>query len=309
MLESLSPSATTFPSNLTLGKLTLIMNVTIIGHGSLMSGRGLSFSGVLQVRKARIVALTNCRRGFAKLSRYGDRFATDLEVTRLPLAGRWLALAESPNGEVEGLALTVPFEDACRLAKREGYQPEAFQRLAEYASTRGTDLAQFLWRLHEEVAHDVVSYRRQLFRLTGYTSPHYIPHPIRLENAAYALVFLAPGFEGTGADDVIAIRRQTNMPTIMTLAQTWRHKPNDDQISYFLSCLLGGVHGINVRDLLLTVREEPVLIERIKSRLGETLAHEKELFLTATSLTPTDYHQTFGEAGAALQRSGLQDLL
>lgn len=308
MNETLS-SVTTFPGDLTLGKLTLIMNVTIIGHGSLMSGRGLSFSGVLHVQEARIVALTNCRRGFAKLSRYGDRFATDLEPAQLPLMGRRVALAAPPNGDVEGLALTVPLEDACRLAKREGYNPEAFQRLAEIASRRGLDLVTLLWRLHEDAAHDVINYRRQLFSLIDYTSPHYIPHPICLENTEYALVFLAPGFEGTGADNIIAIRQQTNIPTVMSLAEAWRRKPNDDQIAYFLSCLLGGVHGINIRDLGLTIREEPILIEQIKNRLGEILNREKELFLTTTSLTPTNYHQIFGEADLALKRSGLQDFL
>ena len=299
----------TFPRELTPGKLALRMNVTIIGHGSLMSGRGLSFSGVLQVRQAEIVALANCRRGFAKLSRYGDRFATDLAPTRFPLMGRRVTRGSSITSEVEGLALTVPLADACRLAKREGYNPEAFQRLAECADARGSELAAFLWRIHEEAAHDVVGYRRQLFSLTSYTSPHYIPHPVSLGNAAYALIFLAPGFEGTGADDVVAIRQQTNIPTIMNLAEAWRRKPNDDQIAYFLSCLLGGVHGVNVRDLLFTDQEESMLSEKIKDRLGEVLDREQELFLTATSLTLPDYQRTFGEKDAALKRSGLQDFL
>jgi predicted metal-binding membrane protein len=75
------------------------MDVTIIGHGSLMSGLGLSSSGTFQVSQARVVALAGCRRGFAKLSRYGDRFATDLEVTRLPLQGCVMSPAAAPSGE------------------------------------------------------------------------------------------------------------------------------------------------------------------------------------------------------------------
>jgi len=302
-------SAMTFPGEPTLAKLALLMNVTIIGHGSLMSGRGLSFSGVLQVQKAGIVTLTHCRRGFAKLSRYGDRFATDLEPTHLPLTGRRVTLTEQPSSEIEGLALTVSLTDACRLVKREGYSPEVFQQLAEIAITKGLDIASFLWSLQQESEHDLVHYRRQLFSLTGYTSPHYIPHPVYLENAECALVFLAPGFEGTGADDIISIRQQTNTPTIMSLAETWRHKPYDDQVAYFLSCLLGGAHGVNVRDLLTTAHEEPRLCGQIKNRLVETLDREQALFLTATSLTQTDYQQIFGEADVALKRSGLQDFL
>jgi len=274
-----------------------------------MSGRGLSFSGQLQVRKACIVALRNCQRGFAKLSRYGDRFATDLQLTKLPLEGHRITPDSSPTGNVEGLALTVSLEDACRLSKREGYHPEVFRRLADLALAQELDLASFLWRLHEAAEHDVVKYRRQLFILTGYTSPHYIPHPVSIDGMEFALIFLAPGFEGTGADNIVSIRQQTNIPLIMSLAEAWRRKPNADQVSYFLSCLLGGVHSIGVQDLLATVREEPILAEKVSTQLSEILPQEQELFLTATGLTMTAYRQTFGEADAALRRGGLQDFL
>src|SRR5205809_1024521 len=94
------------------------MDVTVIGYGSLMSGQGLSLSGTFQVRQAFVVALANCTRGFARLSRYGDRFAMNLEITRLPLEGRVVSLASTPNGAVEALALTMPPDHLCRLAKR-----------------------------------------------------------------------------------------------------------------------------------------------------------------------------------------------
>jgi len=285
------------------------MDVTIIGHGSLMSGRGLSFSGKLRVRKAFIAALAHCQRGFAKLSRYGDRFATDLQAFHPPLQGRKATSAFPPTGDVEGLALTVPLEDACRLSQREGYRPDALRKLADLASARGLDLAAFLWRMHEEAGHDVVGYRRQLFALTGYTSPHYIPHPVFVDETDYALIFLAPGFEGTGSEDVFSVRQQTNIATLMSLAEAWRRKPNDDQVSYFLSCLLGGVHGVSVHDLLSTVGEEPALTEKVKTQLGEVLEHEQEQFLTATGLTLAEYRQAFGATDAALRRSGLQDFL
>jgi hypothetical protein len=284
------------------------MDVTIIGHGSLMSGRGLSFSGKLRVRKAFIVALAHCQRGFAKLSRYGDRFATDLQVSKLPLEGQKVTL-DSPPLKVEGLALTVSLEDACRLAKREGYNPEAFQKLADLALAQGLGLSAFLWRVHEEAAHDLVGYRRRLFTLTGYTSPHYIPHPVSIGGTEHALIFLAPGFEGTGSKEVVSVRQHTNIPVIMSLAEAWRRKPNDDQVAYFLSCLLGGVHGISVHDLLSTIREEPALTEKVSTQLSDVLDHEQELFLTATGLTAAEHRQTFGEADVALKRSGLQDFL
>ena len=281
------------------------MDITIIGHGSLMSGRGLSFSGALQVHKARIIALPYCRRGFAKLSRYGDRFATDLELVQLPLVGKMSTIGTAPTEEVEGLALTVSLVDACRLSQREGYNPAALQQLADMAQAADLNLAEFLWQLDAENEHQVVQYRRRLFALTGFTSPHYIPHPVWLDDKDYALVFLAPGLEGTGADEVISVRQQTGVTTMMSTAETWRQKPNEEQLSYFLSCLLAGAHGVSVHDLLSTVREAPELAKMLKTQLNAALQQEYEQFLTVTGFTTVEYRNIFGEPSTALIRSGL----
>ena len=230
-----------------------------------MSGRGLTFSGTLQVKDAFIVALKHCRRGFAKLSRYGDRFATDIEAQQFPLEGERVSPSTAPNGEVETLALTVFLDDFSCLVKREGYSPEAMRQLTELAHKEKKPLADFLWGIQGDVGHDPVRYRRQLFALTGFTSPHYIPHPVRLAEVGYALIFLAPGFEGTGSDEVVSVRQQTKIPAVMNTSKTWRQKPNDDQLSYFLSCLLGGVHGVNVQDLLASVTDDPTLTSSCKT--------------------------------------------
>jgi len=285
------------------------MDVTVIGYGSLMSGQGLSSSGTFQVRQAWVVALAGCTRGFAKLSRYGDRFAMDLEVARLPMEGRVMSPTSSPDGEVEALALTVPLDDACRLAKREGYNPAAVRQLAERAQARALSLADFLWEVHAEAEHDVAAYRRRLFALTGFTSAHYIPHPVRLMDAGSALIFLAPGFEGTGADEVISVRQQTGIRALMSTREAWRRKQNEDQLSYFFTCLLGGVHGIGMHDLLATVSEEPMLAAELMSRLEESLEQERARFVTATGLTPERYQCFVGEPRLALARSGLGDFL
>jgi hypothetical protein len=285
------------------------MDVTVIGHGSLMSGQGLSFSGTLRVKAAGIVALPGCVRGFAKLSRYGDRFATDVESHRWPLTARLVAPTSAPDGEVEALALTVSLEDFCRLVKREGYNPAAMQHVATVAGERGQSLADFLWHVHEEAAHDRVAYRRRLWELTGFTSSHYIPHPLQLAGGSRALIFVAPGFEGTGADEVISVRRETGIREVMNTYETWRRKPNEDQLAYFLSCMFGGVHGVNVRDLLQSAEEEPLLVERLREQLGKGLAEEQARFLLTTGLSREYYQRTFGDADAALERSGLAEFL
>ena len=285
------------------------MEVTVIGHGSLMSGRGLSFSGTFQLRTACIVALAGCTRGFAKLSKYGDRFATDLELEQPVLEGTIVSPHTAPDGRVEALGLSVSLEDCGRLVKREGYRPEAMLTLVGRARKYGLGVAEWLWRLAAEQAYDLVAYRRQLFSITGYTSPHYIPHPVRLAEAGYAVIFLAPGPQGTGTPDVVSIRQQTGINTILSTAETWRRKPNDDQIVYFLSCLLGGVHGINVRDFLASVWDNRVLAETLYQRIQPVLAEEVECFLHTTGLTPEQYASAFGSAEAALRRSGLGDFL
>jgi hypothetical protein len=285
------------------------MDVTVIGHGSLMSGLGLSSSGTFKVAHAGIVALPGCRRGFAKLSRYGDRFATDLDAITLPMEGRIVPPASPPNGEVEALALTVPLDDFYRLAKREGYDPTVLRSLAQLAQARGTHLADFLWQLQAEAGHQLVAYRRCLFALTTFTSPHYIPHPVRLEGAGIAVIFLAPGFEGTGSDEVISVRQHTGVRSLMSTREAWRQKPNEDQLAYFLSCFLGGVHGISMADFLASVSEEPLLAAELASRLGQALAPERERFLATTGLGLEQYQHSFGEPETALMRSGLGDFL
>jgi hypothetical protein len=285
------------------------MDVTVIGYGSLMSGHGLSLSGPLQVRQAYVVALTGFRRGFAKLSRYGDRFAMDLSITQFPLQGQIMPPASPPNGEIEALALTVSLDDACRLAKREGYSPTALHQLAEVARGRGLELADFLWKLHEEANHDVVQYRRRLFALTGFTSAHYILHPVTLDGVGHALIFLAPGFEGTGSDGVISVRQQTGIQAIMNTREVWQRKPTEDQMSYFLFCLLGGIHGICMQDLLSSVGEEPMLSATLTSRLLSLFKEERIHFLTTTGLSAESYKQFFGHPEAALVRSGLGSFL
>lgn len=285
------------------------MDVTVIGYGSLMSGRGLAASGRLRVQQASIVALPGCRRGFAKLSRYGDRFAMDLELERLPLRGYRIVPTAAPSSEVEALALTVSLADACRLAQREGYDPAVLQQLAQEAQAQGLTLAGFLWQLYSEAEYEVVPYRRRLFAITAFTSAHYIPHPVRLGDAETALVFLAPGFEGTGADEVISVRQRTGIRTVMRTEETWRRKPTEDQLTYFIDCLLGGRHGICVRDLLPAACTEPQLCAQLRAGLAAALVHEVDRFLAVTGLSWVQYQQAFGGVEDALVRSGLWELL
>jgi hypothetical protein len=99
------------------------------------------------------------------------------------------------------------------------------------------------------------------------------------------------------------------MHTIMTTVEAWRRKTNEDQLSYFLSCLLGGAHGVSIHDLLLSVSEEPVLIERLRERLTQVLAEEHARFLVTTGVSFEEYRRFLGDPEEACERGGLTHLL
>jgi len=290
------------------------MDVTLIGHGSLMSGRGLARSGRLRVRSAGIVALRGCRRGFAKLSKYGDRLATDLEIAHSPLEADVVRPADQPDGRVEALGLRVSADDGLRLVQREGYRPAALETLAKRAEADGLGVAEWLWRLAAECEHEVPAYRERLCALTGYTSPHYIPHPVRLgaDDSGlhdYALLFLAPGRYGTGSPDVTSVRERTGIDGLFTTAEAWRRKPNVGQLAYVVSCLLAGVHGIDVRDLLSDVEPQTDLARLLAERMRTEADGEAACFLETTGLSETAYAHAFGGGRTALRRSGLEGFL
>ena len=290
------------------------MDVTLIGHGSLMSGRGLARSGRLRVRCAGIVALRGCKRGFAKLSKYGDRLATDLELAHSALEAEAVSPADQPDGRVETLGLRVSADGGPRLVQREGYRPAVVQTVAERAEAGGLGLAEWLWRLAAECGHEIAAYRGRLCALTGYTSPHYIPHPVRLHAGDsglhdYALLFLAPGRHGTGSPDVTSIRERTGIDGLFTTAEAWRRKPNAGQLAYVVSCLLAGVHGIDVRDLLAGVAPQTDLARRLAEGIRAEAAGEAACFLETTGLSAGSYARAFGGGRDALRRSGLGGFL
>ena len=286
------------------------MEILVIGHGSLMSGHGLSFSGPLRPRRVNIIALDHCDRGFAKLSKHGDRFATDLELDHVPLCGEILQLGTVPDGRIEGLGLVLLAEDLAKLATREGYSAKTVKMLVETAGRTGLGLAEWLWRISTDCRHHLGQYRRELYRLTEYTSPHYIPHPVKLKARGYEILFLSPGpLFGTGSATIRSVRDSTGVSRAFGMEDAWKRKPNADQMTYFLSCLLAGVHGISVRDFLESISGDNSLSRKIQRRLGGSIEEELQIFLRTTSMKPEEYFSCFGETEAAMRRSGLAEFM
>jgi hypothetical protein len=286
-------------------------DVLVLAYGSLTSGFGLHHLGPLRTRSATRVAFTNARRGFGKLSQRGDRFAMVLEPAPGdgPIGARILAAATPADGAVEGLALAIPPVALARLADREGYTSGALQRLGEDAARDGVPLAEHLWAVFAAAGHEVTAFRERLFRRIGYTSPHYVPQPVRLADGRCALTFLAPGAEGTGCDRIVAVRVRTGQTALLDLVEAWQRKPNRTQLAYAVACLLGGVHGIAVQDLLASLAHDGQLGEALRLAVATEQRQELARFLAATNLAAADYFAAFGPASHALARSGLDGFL
>lgn len=272
---------------------------TVIAYGSLMSGLGLASLAPLPAHDVRRVRLSDCRRGFGKLSQYGDRFAMVLAPTRSDAPIRATTIGPTTpldDAGVDALALTLPMPEVARVAQREGYRADALLALARIAEQRGTTLAAHLFALAESVGHDLGRYRRALADLVDYASPHYVPHPVATDADEPALVFLPPGREGSGRPDVVPIRVQTAETRVLVFRDAWRLKPNPSQLDYAAMCLLAECHNLSLADVLDGLTGYPPLARIVSARLEAERAHETRRFRDVLGLSAERYEARFPSA-------------
>ena len=281
---------------------------TLIAYGSLMSGLGLASVAPLPIIDAYRVRLQGCRRGFGKLSQYGDRFAMGLEptATREPIrcapitattpTAHGIDAATSGGAGIDALALTMRVPELARVAQREGYRADALLALARAAEGHGRGLGAHLWAILAGVAFDVAAYRRALADAVDYTSPHYVPHPVATDTNEPAITFLPPGPEGSGRDDVVPIRVQSAETRLLTFRRVWSLKPNAGQLDYVATCVLAEAHNLSLADVLGDVDAYPPLAKRLEARLQLELAAEPARFRDAIGLTPERYAARFPSA-------------
>ncbi len=220
---------------------------TIVGYGSLMSAYGISHQGPIRIARTRRIAVNNARRGFGKASLHGDRFAMVLEPieTARRISG---AISRRYSGSIEALAFDATDAVMPAICQREGYSPSAWASLERFATEADRSVSRYLAVLMDEANGDLVGYRRALYALLGYTSSHYIPHPIDVDGED-AVIFLSPGAEGTGATDVTSVRITTGVCDLMSISQVWQRKPTPAQLDYIAMCWLATAHDIDIGDL------------------------------------------------------------
>ncbi len=276
----------------------------VVGYGSLLSGYGLMAErrggrSKLLARDAWPVIIENGARGLAKPSSHGQYLAMDLEPvdTTEPIKVRVARGIGDPH-EVGGLLLEFDAEWAAKISTREEYDSANFLRLLDIAERAGRPLAEYLLAIAQNAAFNHDAYRRELYAILGYTSPGYIFHPIPLDDGRVAIAAIGSGFHFSGHADVISKRREFNMEKLLDCgaALALTHLPMDraGQLGYFAECLLGGVHGIAVGDLMVPFDADAPWTPELVRHFQRAATGERERFLRATALEERTYLERFG---------------
>jgi hypothetical protein len=291
----------------TEGNRTLL----VIGYGSLLSGYGIlaerrGGASRLVARHAFPVLLRNARRGFAKPSSHGHYLAMDLEPVRIDQQISARVGTGSRNGEIGALGLVFDRHWAGLLARREEYGPDKFLELLAHADEAGMPLGEFLMGIARHAGFDPLAYQRALFGLLGYTSPGYIFHPVPLDDGRVAIAAIGSGYEGSGDPATRSKRREYGFDRLLTMREAIAVRnfelDHEGQIEYFIECILGGLHGIMVGDLMKGLDRSADWGRTLARRFTLACARERDLFLAATALDENRYGATFsGRPDPALE--------
>src|SRR5271167_2443394 len=151
--------------------------ILVVGYGSLLSGYGLlaerrGGASRLIARDVQPVAIRNARRGLAKPSSHGKYLAMDIEP--VDPTKPFVASTGTDDGGIGGLLLTFDREHAPLIARREEYDPDAFERLIGLAESAGKPLGEYLMEIASATNFDLLAYRIKLRSILGYTSRGYI---------------------------------------------------------------------------------------------------------------------------------------
>jgi hypothetical protein len=276
--------------------------ILVIGYGSLLSGYGLlaerrGGKSRLVAREAEPITLRNARRGLAKPSSHGNYLAMDLEPRdrTAPITAR--AGREGEDGAIGALLLTFDRSAAPLIAQREEYAAEHFVRLIAMADSAGQPLGEFLLAIARATSFNLLEYRRALRDMLGYTSPGYVFHPVALDDGRVAIVAIGSGYEGSGDPAVVSRRRECGIDRLHPLPSALQipNLPIDraGQIGYFAECLLGGLHGIAIGDLLDEFDPESESARELADCLARAAGRETDRFIEATSLGHHGYRGRF----------------
>ncbi len=276
-------------------------------HGLYRNGTGiLNKIKILDAFRAQIKA----KRGFAKPS--NNNIFMDLDFF-YKLKGSVIN-KELKQGCLEGLVIKINQKDFPKFCKREGYARgiKLIKDYSEYDS-----IGEELWNLfHDSRDNDsyqfIKEYRKNLRERMNYTSEHYIPHPLEIQNLGYAILFIAPGKYETGNINLPSRKEQEGIFDLMGANDVLKRSNinRNEFFNYTLECLYGGVHGINIRDIIDLISEVPQFLKDLQKKLQiESLVNERTQFANEIFDNLEIYQQKFGNLDQNLRRSGLKSIL
>jgi hypothetical protein len=273
----------------------------VIGYGSLLSGYGLlaerrGGGSKLIARDAFAVRLTNARRGFAKPSSHGHYLAMDLEPVR---RGEPIVAHAGRDGAVGIGAVGLVFdrEWAALIARREEYDSVKFLELIARADAAGAALGDFLLAIARRMDFDLLAYRVELRRMLGYTSAGYIFHPVPLADGRVAIAAIGSGYDGSGDPAVRSKRNELGMDRLLSMREAMEVRSFEldraGQAGYFAECVLGGLHGLAVDDLMAELELGTDWGGELARRFTLAAPGEPERFMRAASLDRERYRERF----------------
>ncbi len=295
----------------------------IFAYGSLMSAcgiKGLLRSNTpnkldLDITNAFLIWMKRGKRGFAKPSK-DLRLSMDLDYF-YPLRAKIIKrVDEPPNKGFIGLGLEILAKDFPNVCKREGYNSSYGLKLLEKAKEQNKTVGEFLLDILKDCdtgsfEDTIRRYRQKLSGIAG-TSKHYLPHPVELEDGRVAVTFIAPGKYGTGG----RVRSRKEEEGILELrdaigAFEWCSKRDSDKkfAKYLVECLLGGVHGIYLGDILEPISKESLpIFNQIQNRLSSYVLKERAEFIDLVFKDDKAYSEKFGRSLTDnLKTSGILD--
>ncbi|KKN13729.1 hypothetical protein LCGC14_1003490 [marine sediment metagenome] len=272
--------------------------ILIIGYGSLMSRFGIDrkqSTREIDVFNPFIVRF-NGFRGFNTIKDHymdiGKNFNPVGEQVNINGA-----IDESGNS-FECLAYYINDEDLYKIKRREGYPAELIDKIKDSLSNyneknnQDINIATFLWNFYPyqegkaNYHNKILRYRKNLGSYVDnnvINQTCYIPHPIKVkcQKNKFGLISIRT--------DIGAKKDFNNDIRLMTISEV-THSKSPPRESYFLECILGGVHGIDVRDLLSGLnpndQEKYCIIKNLEEKIHEEwnktqdwIFHEDDLFV------------------------------
>jgi len=250
------------------------------------------------------------RRGFAKPS---SSNIICMDIDDFALKGNIIKKNPQP-GFVEGLLIKINQVIFPKYCKREGYFNG--NKLTTYFSDYEC-IGEALWDLFQkgidiDPIQSIKEYRKNLKKAINYTSEHYIPHPLDLKDLGYAIIFIAPGKYGTGNAYFTSRKEERNISHLLDVTGVLKRKFLDKELflNYTLACLHGGVHGINVRDIINLIPKDSEFYKDVQKNLTKEAINEEKICFANDIIGNIElYEEKFGKINQNLKRSGLNLIL